>query len=117
MNLSYSSSSSSSPSSSSSSPPPPFPSIDKDKIQSSINKENKYYQEIQNYLMPYANNDYPDYKLTKSMTDDKNEIYTRNERTDDEDFYRIIAMMFPITGLSIMALRHLKKKFKSRKKT
>ncbi|KAG4081216.1 hypothetical protein H8356DRAFT_1335938, partial [Neocallimastix lanati (nom. inval.)] len=44
-----------------------------------IQSTNKYTDEIQKYIIPYANNYFPDYKSTNEMENSKNEIYRRNK--------------------------------------
>ncbi|KAG4106521.1 hypothetical protein H8356DRAFT_1069975 [Neocallimastix lanati (nom. inval.)] len=42
---------------------------------------NKYTEEIQKYILPYANNYFPEYSSRSSMESDKKLIYQRNETT------------------------------------
>ncbi|KAL6628722.1 ankyrin [Neocallimastix californiae] len=42
---------------------------------------NKYFEEIQKYVIPYANNNFPDFKSTNEMENTKYDIYQRNATT------------------------------------
>ena len=57
------------------------PSYKLSKIKFNFNSQstNKYTDEIQKYIIPYANNYFPDYKSTNEMENSKNEIYRRNK--------------------------------------
>jgi ankyrin repeat protein len=57
------------------------PSYKLSKIKFNFNSQstNKYTDEIQKYIIPYANNYFPDYKCTNEMENSKNEIYRRNK--------------------------------------
>ncbi|KAL6621089.1 ankyrin [Neocallimastix californiae] len=55
------------------------------KIKFNSQSTNKYTEEIQKYIIPYANNYFPDFKSTNKMENAKNIIYQRNEMTNTLD--------------------------------
>ncbi|OUM63929.1 hypothetical protein PIROE2DRAFT_61006 [Piromyces sp. E2] len=58
------------------------PSYNIKNIRSGIQIDNKYLESIKSYLIPYANNDFPEYKETKEIQDIKIEIYGRYKGMD-----------------------------------
>jgi len=82
-----------------------------DKNESEVDVDNSHYKRTQNYLTPYANNDYPDYEITDVMMNIRDEILSRyGKPEDDNDFKEILLMMFPITGISVMTMNKIRKK-------
>jgi ankyrin repeat protein len=55
------------------------PSYKLKNIKFNSQSTNKYKEEIQKYITPYANNYYPEYSSRSSMESDKKLIYKRNE--------------------------------------
>lgn len=55
------------------------PSYKLKNIKFNSQSTNKYTEEIQKYIIPYANNYYPEYSSRSSMESDKKLIYKRNE--------------------------------------
>jgi ankyrin repeat protein len=53
------------------------PSYNIKNIKSGIQIDDLYSESIKNYIIPYANNDFPEYKDTKEIQDTKIEIYGR----------------------------------------
>jgi len=78
--------------------------------ESTVDVDNPYYEEVHNYLIPYANNDYPDYEVTEVMRNIRDEVLSRYGKPEnDSDFGDILLMMFPITGISVITMNKIRK--------
>jgi len=86
----------------------PFHSLKEVRIHSDIDK--KYFEEIENSVIPYANNDYSDYVSTAEMEEIKKEIYNKSSKSSSiwrrflskELFVILLVILFVIVCNVIM---------------